>query len=94
MTDAKDTARNAKSPAGAKPAPSQADLSRKALALKEAGESGPGPMTESGAPLHPDDPDASAGKGPLADQARRTAPSGALDHAGDLPSRERSRTRY
>lgn len=27
-------------------------------------------------------------------RARRKAPSGALDHAGELPSRERSRTRY
>lgn len=73
---------------------SQHDLAQKAMALKQAGETGPNPMTESGGPLHPDDPDASAGKGAMGDTARRGAPSGALDHAGELPSRERSRTRY
>ena len=73
---------------------SQHDLALKAMAMKQAGESGPNPMMEEGGPLHPDDPDASEGKGALADEARRTAPSGALGHAGELPSRERSRTRY
>jgi hypothetical protein len=74
--------------------PSQHDLAQKAMALKEAGATEPNAMMEDGAPLHPNDPDASEGKGSMADTARRTAPSGALDHAGELPSRERSRTRY
>jgi len=74
--------------------PSQHDLALKAMALKQAGEAAPNAMIEDGGPLHPHDPDASQGKGPLDEQARRTAPSGALDHAGELPSRERSRTRY
>ncbi|MFC3166904.1 hypothetical protein [Paracoccus fontiphilus] len=51
-------------------------------------------MLEDGAPLHPLDPDADPGKKNLAATERKTAPSGALDHAGELPSRERSRTRY
>jgi hypothetical protein len=74
--------------------PSQHDLALKAMALKQAGDAGPSKMTEDGGPLHPLDPDASDGKGNLGDTERRTAPSGALDHAGELPSRERSRTRY
>ncbi|MCC6000391.1 MAG: hypothetical protein JJU19_05925 [Pararhodobacter sp.] len=74
--------------------PSQHDLALKAMQTKKAGDNAPNPMVEEGGALHPDDPDASAGKGALADQARRTAPAGALDHAGELPSRERSRTRY
>lgn len=74
--------------------PSQHDLALKATALKQAGDAGPNEMTEDGGPLHPHDPDASDGKGNLGDTARRGAPSGAFDHAGELPSRERSRTRY
>jgi len=74
--------------------PTQKDLAVKAMEMKQAGETGPSPMTEDGGPLHPDDPDASDGKGNLGDTARRMAPSGAFDHAGNLPSRERSRTRY
>lgn len=73
--------------------PSQADLAQKAMALKAAG-AGASPMMEDGGPLHPEDPEANPGKGALADQARNIAPSGALDHGGELPSRERSRTRY
>lgn len=73
---------------------SQHDLALKAMALKQAGDAGPNEMTEDGGPLHPNDPDASDGKGNLGDTARRVAPSGAFDHAGELPSRERSRTRY
>jgi hypothetical protein len=72
---------------------SQADLSRKALDLKDSGAK-PNAMAEDGRALHPKDPDASAGKADMADTARNVAPSGALDHAGELPSRERSRTRY
>lgn len=75
-------------------AESQAELARKALEMKRAGEAGPNPMAETGEALHPRDPDASGGKAGLVDTARNIAPSGALDHAGDLPSRERSRTRY
>lgn len=72
---------------------SQVELAQKAQAMAEAKDA-PNPMMEDGAPLHPDDPDASAGKAGMAATERRTAPSGALDHAGNLPSRERSRTRY
>jgi hypothetical protein len=74
--------------------PTQRELAENAMALKLASGNEPGKMTEDGGPLHPHDPDASAGKQALADTARNTAPSGALDHAGELPSRERSRTRY
>lgn len=74
--------------------PSQHDLALKAMARKQAGDPGPNEMLEDGAPLHPLDPDASRGKADLADTERRGAPSGAFDHAGDLPARERSRTRY
>lgn len=80
--------------ADAAPQPSQHELALKAMAMKQAGESGPSAMAETGGPLHPNDPDASAGKAGLGETARRGAPSGALDHAGELPSRERSRTRY
>lgn len=73
--------------------PDQVELARKALAAKRAADS-PSPMQEDGGPLHPNDPDADQGKKAMADTERRTAPSGALDHAGELPSRERSRTRY
>ncbi len=82
------------SPAQNETPPSQHDLAKKAMNLKQAGATAANPMMEDGGPLHPNDPDASQGKGALDDKARRTAPSGALDHAGELPSRERSRTRY
>ena len=71
----------------------QRDLSERAMALKTQGDTAP-PMTQDGGPLHPDDQDADPGKGRLAEHQRKAAPSGALDHAGELPSRERSRTRY
>ncbi|RGP38356.1 hypothetical protein [Pseudotabrizicola alkalilacus] len=74
-------------------APSQRELSERAMTLKSAG-AGANPMQEDGGALHPQDPEADPGKGALADQARNIAPSGALDHGGELPSRERSRTRY
>lgn len=89
-TSADDTSTEAKSDAQ----PSQHDLALKAMALKQAGDEGPNAMTEDGGPLHPNDPDASQGKAGLGGTARNIAPSGALDHAGELPSRERSRTRY
>lgn len=73
--------------------PSQADLARNAMGLKET-NSKQSAMLEGGAPLHPNDPDADSGKKDLAATSRNIAPSGALDHAGDLPARERSRTRY
>jgi hypothetical protein len=72
---------------------SQADLARKAMELKDTNAK-QSPMLEDGAPLHPNDPDASSGKQALAATSRNIAPSGALDHAGDLPARERSRARY
>ena len=74
--------------------PSQHDMALKAIAMKRAGDAAPSGMLEDGGPLPPEDPDASAGKAGMADTARRGAPSGAFDHAGELPSRERSRTRY
>ena len=74
--------------------PSQHDMAQKAMEMKKEGATEPNAMMEEGGALHPDDPDASAGKGDMADTARRKAPSGAFEHAGDLPSRERSRTRY
>lgn len=79
--------------AGQADEPEQVRLAKKAMALKQAGQKS-SPMLEDGGALHPNDPDASKGKKGLADTARETAPSGALDHAGELPSRERSRTRY
>jgi len=75
-------------------APTQQELSAKALEGKQQAETERNEMMEDGGALHPNDPDASSGKQNLKDTARNTAPSGALDHAGDLPSRERSRTRY
>ncbi|MFN4155454.1 MAG: hypothetical protein ACK4HF_12445 [Paracoccaceae bacterium] len=77
----------------AQAAPDQRELAENALALKQAGAA-PSAMLEDGSPLHPQDPEADPGKGAMADQARNIAPSGALDHGGELPSRERSRTRY
>jgi len=79
--------------AGGEGGETQADLARKAQAMAEAGRS-QNPIMEDGAPLHPADPDASSGKAGMAATERNTAPSGALDHAGEGPSRERSRTRY
>ncbi|WP_103334398.1 hypothetical protein [Pseudotabrizicola formosa] len=72
---------------------SQADLAEKAMDLKQSGAQ-TNAMLEDGGPLHPEDPEADPGKGAMADKARNIAPSGALDHGGELPSRERSRTRY
>ncbi|PJF07803.1 hypothetical protein [Pseudorhodobacter sp. MZDSW-24AT] len=72
---------------------SQSELAARAESLKAEG-AGLSPMQEEGGPMHPEDPEADPGKGALADTARTVAPSGALDHAGELPSRERSRTRY
>lgn len=74
-------------------APSQKELADRAMELRQAGADASA-MLEDGSPLHPQDPEADPGKGALADTARNIAPSGALDHGGELPSRERSRTRY
>ncbi len=73
--------------------PSQVAFAEKALATKQSAQQS-SDMLEEGGPLHPNDPNADQGKKALADTERRTAPSGAFDHAGDLPARERSRTRY
>lgn len=70
--------------------PSQKDLAQKAAALKDDATNA---MMETGGPLHPNDPDADPGKAGLAETQRDAAPSGALDHAGELPARERSRER-
>lgn len=69
---------------------SQAELTRKAQAMANEGRRD---EDQDGAPIHPEDPKADPGKGAMEDTARNTAPSGALDHAGELPSRERSRER-
>nr|WP_111300997.1 hypothetical protein [Paracoccus saliphilus] len=71
---------------------SQAELSRRAMEMKDDAQD-QNPMMEDGAPLHPDDPDADPGKKGMAQTERNTAPSGALDHAGEGPARERSRMR-
>ncbi|TJZ93982.1 hypothetical protein FA743_01580 [Paracoccus gahaiensis] len=71
---------------------SQTELAEQAMQLKTEAET-PNPMLEGGGALHPNDPDADPGKKGLAGTERATAPSGALDHAGDLPARERSGTR-
>ncbi|AMY68223.1 hypothetical protein [Frigidibacter mobilis] len=73
--------------------PSQRELSERAMKLAQDGAA-PNAMQEEGGPMHPQDPEADPGKGALAGQGRNIAPSGALDHAGELPSRERSRARY
>ncbi|MFU8863364.1 MAG: hypothetical protein ACNA7O_05575 [Rhodobacterales bacterium] len=75
-------------------APTQEELSAKALESKQQAETEENEMKEDGGALHPHDPDASSGKRDLKNTERNTAPAGALDHAGELPSRERSRTRY
>lgn len=75
-------------------APSQKELSAKALESKQQAQTEQSDMKEDGGALHPHAPDASSGKRDLKDTERNTAPAGALDHAGELPSRERSRTRY
>ncbi|MDR7123521.1 hypothetical protein [Pseudotabrizicola sp. 4114] len=74
-------------------APSQRELAERAMEMKQAGAEASA-MLEDGSPLHPQDPEADPGKGAMADTARNIAPSGALDHGGELPSRERSRTRF
>ncbi len=74
-------------------APTQEELSSKAMEGKQKAETARNEMMEDGGALHPDDTDASSGKHNLKDTARNTAPSGALDHAGALPARERSRKR-
>lgn len=70
----------------------QAELTRKAQAMANEGRRDSA-MKEDGSALHPNDPDADPGKKGMAATARNIALSGALDHAGELPSRERSRTR-
>ncbi|MGP9805745.1 hypothetical protein [Paracoccus sp. NSM] len=70
----------------------QAELTRKAQAMANEGRRD-SDLDDDGAPLHPNDPDADSGKAGMDATARNTAPSGALDHAGELPARERSRTR-
>lgn len=72
--------------------PDQVELAQKAFAAKQAADQS-SPMLEDGAPLHPNDPDADQGKQALADTERNIAPSGAFDHAGDRPARERSNAR-
>lgn len=72
---------------------SQSDLAQKAEQLKAA-DTTTNPMAQDGGAISPTDPEADPGKKALADTERNTAPSGALDHAGDLPARERSRERH
>ncbi|WP_295043994.1 hypothetical protein [uncultured Paracoccus sp.] len=77
---------------GACDADDQVDLARKAMDLKQQAEQDSS-QAQDGGPLHPDDPDADQGMGEMSDTERRTAPSGAFDHAGDRPARERSNAR-
>lgn len=72
---------------------SQADLARKALDLKQQAAQRDDRVAEEGGPLHPQDPEADPGKAPLANTERAVAPSGAFDHAGHRPARERSNAR-
>lgn len=71
----------------------QSELSAKALKIKTQGSDNTEAENESGK-IHPKDENASDGKAGLAATSRNIAPSGAFDDVGDLPSRERSRTRY
>lgn len=75
---------------GACDAEDQADLARKAMELKQQAEQD-GDSEQGG--IHPADPAADAGMGDMSDTERRTAPSGAFDHAGERPARERSNAR-
>lgn len=77
---------------GACDAEDQADLARKAMALKRQADEDKAIAWDGGA-IHPADPAASPGMGDMADTERRTAPSGAFDHAGERPARERSNAR-
>ncbi|MCQ0970897.1 hypothetical protein MLD63_10715 [Paracoccus sp. TK19116] len=72
---------------------SQKDLAEKAMELKENSHS-ESSMKEDGGAIHPNDPEADQGGKNLEETERNTAPSGAFEEAGDLPARERSRTRY
>lgn len=67
----------------------QTTLSAKAAKLKEAG-SHQSDIQEDGGPIAPTDAEADTGKAALEDTARKTAPSGALDHSGALPAQSRS----
>ncbi|QBX34526.1 hypothetical protein E4191_07215 [Paracoccus liaowanqingii] len=78
--------------AGGSDGASQTELAEKAMQLKAEADR-TNPMVEDGGAIHPNDPDADPGKGGMGQTERTTAPSGALDHAGELPARERSRTR-
>lgn len=69
-----------------RPAPTQADLIRQARKIAAKGDDAQaGPPVESR-------PTPDEGFVPV--ENPKLAPSGALDHAGEKPSRERSRTRY
>ncbi|MDO5705579.1 MAG: hypothetical protein Q4G49_10990 [Paracoccus sp. (in: a-proteobacteria)] len=83
------TAESKKRKGGAPRAATQAQLARKAADLKAAAAEADS-MKEDGGPLHPRDPDADKGKKNLEDTARIKYPSGAFEHAGEKPARERS----
>ena len=75
-------------------APTQAELAEKAAQMtSQVTKDAAAPTQQDGTPPHPADPDADPGNRASAATARDTAPSGALDHAGALPARERSRER-
>ncbi|MDO5633200.1 MAG: hypothetical protein Q4G22_15415 [Paracoccus sp. (in: a-proteobacteria)] len=67
----------------------QAALARKAADLKAAAEER-NSMKEDGGPLHPRDPDADKGMKNMKETAHIKYPSGAFEHAGEKPARERS----
>lgn len=68
--------------------PTQAELSAKAEKMTDAESHSP--LEDSDGPIAPTDPEADTGKAALEDTARKTAPSGALDHSGALPAQSRS----
>lgn len=89
LNDALNRAVSERDSRGAADAEDQVDLAQKAMALKQQASDNPAPVGENGPP-HPNDEAADPGMGAMDDTARRTAPSGAFDHAGELPARERS----
>ena len=74
----------AKKRTSAKAAETQADIGRRALAMKQAAEA------KDETP-RPDKEDKDAGHGMRSEPNEAQAPSGALDHGGQLPAMQRSR---
>lgn len=92
LNEALDRAVSERDARGAADDEDQVDLARAAMELKERSSEAES-QVQSGGPMHPSDPNADPGKGDLSDTERRTTPSGAFDHAGERPARERSNAR-